>query len=58
MRSLINPFSVLRHVNLWDVAAFDAGGDAGPGGDEGMNENATPDDAPAAPAAPSAPYGS
>ena len=24
MRSLINPFSVLRHVNLWDVAAFDA----------------------------------
>jgi hypothetical protein len=57
MRSLINPFSVLRHVNLWDVAAFDAGGDAGPGGDEGMNENATPDDAPAAPAAPSAPDG-
>ncbi len=33
MRSLINPFSVLRHVNLWDVAAFDVGGDAGPDGD-------------------------
>lgn len=52
MRSLINPFSVLRHLNLWDIAAFDAGGDAGPGGDEGMNENATPNDAPAAPSAP------
>ena len=64
MRSLINPFSVLRHVNLWDVAVFDVGGDTGPDGDpdvtEGMIAN-TQDttatkDAPA-PTGPTAPDG-
>ena len=59
MRSLINPFSVLRHVNLWDVAVFDVGGDAGPDGPdadiaEGMIANTT---APAAPTGPTAPDG-
>jgi hypothetical protein len=32
MKSLINPFSVLRHLDFWSVVAFDTGGDAGGGG--------------------------
>jgi len=32
MKSLINPFSVLRHLDLWSVAAFESDGGGGGGG--------------------------
>jgi hypothetical protein len=35
MKSLLNPFSVLRHLDFWSVVAFDTGGDAGGGGGSG-----------------------
>ena len=41
MRSLINPFSVLRHLDLWSVAAFDTGGNEPGGGGDDNNNNTT-----------------
>jgi hypothetical protein len=32
MKSLINPFSVLRHLDFWSVVAFDTGGGSSGGG--------------------------
>ena len=35
MKSLINPFSVLRHLDFWSVVAFDTGGGGSSGGGSG-----------------------
>jgi hypothetical protein len=32
MKSLLNPFSVLRHLDFWSVVAFDTGGGGSSGG--------------------------
>ena len=37
MKSLINPFSVLRHLDLWSVAAFES--DGGGGGNDNDNDS-------------------
>ena len=42
MRSLYNPFSPMRHLHLWNVAAFggdDSGSSGGDGGGGGGNDN-------------------
>jgi len=41
MKSLINPFSVLRHLDLWSVSAFDSDGGGGGGGGGGDDNNDT-----------------
>ena len=35
MKSLLNPFSVLRHLDFWSVVAFDTGGGGSSGGGSG-----------------------
>ena len=43
MKSLINPFSVLRHLDFWSVVAFDTGGAAGGGGGGNGIDGPAPD---------------
>ena len=48
MKSLINPFSVLRHLDLWSVAAFETSGDGnGSSGNDDNDSSPSPTPTPA-----------